>query len=213
MSKLRGVAEEDVFRALQEVELIQVAEREISSYSYGMLKRLGIAKAILGNPELIVLDEPTSGLDPIGRRKLIKLIKRLHKERETSFLISSHVLTELQRVCSWVCLMYNGNIIEQDFVDNLVRRYSSKTYVIKVSDPEKLVAALKSVKNLKIKTRGNLIYLKGDASTIQNDVVKLVVQTNNNLMLFSQVGISLEDIFVKILEKEDEKQQFEFKQF
>ena len=206
VAKLRNVPERDVYKTLQEVKLTQDAEKEVSCYSSGMLKRLGIAKAILGNPELIILDEPTSGLDPIGRRDLLKLIIRLRKERKINFLISSHVLTELQKVCSWVCLMYNGNSVEQGFISDIVEKYSSKIYIIKVSNPEKLMDALKSIRNLKVRVRGNSIYLKGDDSVIQNEVVKLISQANVSLISFYQVGTSLEDVFVKIIKTRGVKQ-------
>lgn len=103
-----GIPEKEAVEALRKVGLLNHAERKIAEYSAGMKIRLGLAKAIVGRPELVVLDEPTANLDPAGRMQLLKLIKRMHKEEGIGFLISSHVLPELQKVCSWVCLMYEG---------------------------------------------------------------------------------------------------------
>ncbi|WP_058302643.1 ABC transporter ATP-binding protein [Gorillibacterium timonense] len=83
----------------------------VGTYSLGMKQRLGIAQAILGQPELIILDEPANGLDPMGIRELRELILKLHETEGLTFLISSHLLDEIQKICPHVVLMKEGKLV------------------------------------------------------------------------------------------------------
>ena len=76
-----------------------------------MKQRLGIAQALLGNPEIVILDEPANGLDPMGMRELRELILQLNKEKNITFLISSHLLDELQKICSTLIIIKQGNVL------------------------------------------------------------------------------------------------------
>ncbi|MEM3466940.1 MAG: hypothetical protein QW566_10760, partial [Candidatus Jordarchaeales archaeon] len=143
---------------------------------------------------------PTANLDPTGRMQLLKLIKRMHKEEDIGFLISSHVLPELQKACSWVCLMYEGKAIEQDYVENLLEMYSSMVYALKVTKPDELATALRGL-GLRVKVKNNTLYVRGDASTICCEVPRLISRTECELISFHRLGRSLENVFVKALER------------
>ncbi|GAJ99877.1 LOW QUALITY PROTEIN: ABC-type multidrug/protein/lipid transport system, ATPase component [Geomicrobium sp. JCM 19055] len=84
---------------------------KIKNYSLGMKQRLGIAQALLGNPEIIILDEPANGLDPIGMRQLRELIIELNMDNQITFLISSHLLDEIQKICSDLIIIKDGKIL------------------------------------------------------------------------------------------------------
>ena len=108
IAKLKGISDPitESKKVLKLVELDQKAyARKIKGYSAGMRQRIGLAHALLGTPELVILDEPTSNLDPLGRAKVIELINRLKKDDDVSFLVSSHILPELERVCEHVILL------------------------------------------------------------------------------------------------------------
>jgi ABC-2 type transport system ATP-binding protein len=200
VARVRGLPENEAVEALRKVNLLNNADRKVSGYSAGMKVRLGLAKAIIGRPELVVLDEPTANLDPRGRIELLKLIKTMHRNENVNFLISSHILPELQKVCSWVCLMNEGRVVERGFVDDLLDKYASAVYILRVSKPSELAAALSNL-GLKVKVEYDALYVKGDALTIRQEVPKLISQIGCELIDFHRLGRSLENVFIKALEE------------
>jgi ABC-2 type transport system ATP-binding protein len=107
---------------LRLVELESARKRPIRSYSKGMQQRVGLAQALLNNPDLLILDEPTSGLDPIGRMQVRQIIQRLKNEGKTVFF-SSHELGEVETVCDRVAILSGGELKAEGRVCDLVRRY------------------------------------------------------------------------------------------
>ncbi len=99
-------------RALEQAGIAGAARVRVASFSKGMQQRLGLAVALLGDPDLLFLDEPTSALDPVGRREVRELLLRLKEEGKTVFL-NSHLLTEVEAVADHVALMRNGRVITQ----------------------------------------------------------------------------------------------------
>jgi ABC-2 type transport system ATP-binding protein len=107
---------------LKLVELDAVRRRPIKTYSKGMQQRVGLAQALINNPELLILDEPTSGLDPLGRMKVREIIQRLKQEGKTVFF-SSHELGEVETVCDRVAIISQGQLREEGRVSDLVAKY------------------------------------------------------------------------------------------
>jgi ABC-2 type transport system ATP-binding protein len=108
--------------ALKLVELEHARKRPIRTYSKGMQQRVGLAQALINNPDLLILDEPTSGLDPIGRMKVREIIQRLKNEGKTVFF-SSHELGEVETVCDRVAILHQGELKAEGRVVELVRHY------------------------------------------------------------------------------------------
>jgi ABC-2 type transport system ATP-binding protein len=107
---------------LKLVELEHARKRLIKTYSKGMQQRVGLAQALINNPDLLILDEPTSGLDPLGRMKVRDIIKRLKNEGKTVFF-SSHELGEVETVCDRVAIMHQGELMVEGRVDDLARQH------------------------------------------------------------------------------------------
>jgi ABC-2 type transport system ATP-binding protein len=105
---------------LEEMELVWAKRRQVREYSKGMARRLGLAQALINDPELIMLDEPTSGLDPIGTRKMKDLILRLKSQGKT-ILMCSHLLADVQDVCDRIAILHQGELRELGRVDALLR--------------------------------------------------------------------------------------------
>jgi ABC-2 type transport system ATP-binding protein len=105
----RAEMEKRIADLLKLVELEPAAKRPIKSYSKGMQQRVGIAQALINNPDLLILDEPTSGLDPLGRMKVREIIQRLKSEGKTVFF-SSHELGEVETVCDRVAIIHQGEL-------------------------------------------------------------------------------------------------------
>jgi ABC-2 type transport system ATP-binding protein len=107
---------------LKLVELESARKRLIKTYSKGMQQRVGLAQALINDPDLLILDEPTSGLDPIGRMKVREIIQRLKDQGKTVFF-SSHELGEVETVCDRVAILNQGQLREEGRVDKLVQKY------------------------------------------------------------------------------------------
>jgi ABC-2 type transport system ATP-binding protein len=116
------VRERRIDAVLKLVELEAVRKKTIRTYSRGMQQRVGLAQALINDPDLLILDEPTSGLDPIGRMKVRSLIQRLQQEGKTVFF-SSHELGEVETVCDRVAILSQGELKTLGRVDDLVREY------------------------------------------------------------------------------------------
>lgn len=118
---LRGdVTREEIDRALETVGLGDRGGDRVKSYSHGMKQRLGIAQALLGNPELVILDEPTSGLDPQGIKEVRELIARLARDRGMTVFLSSHLLSEIEQTADSMAIIHEGVLAVQGRVRELL---------------------------------------------------------------------------------------------
>jgi ABC-2 type transport system ATP-binding protein len=128
-----------VEEVLEKVGLTHAADQKVGTYSLGMKQRLGIAQALLGDPTIIILDEPANGLDPMGMRELRKLILQLREEAGCSFLISSHLLDELQQVCDHLVVIKEGKLIWQGEMSEI---FGETCYVYTLSPLSKAKALI-----------------------------------------------------------------------
>ncbi len=103
---------------LETVGMASYADRKVSTYSKGMLQRIGLAQSMMNDPDLIVLDEPTDGVDPVGRREIRDVLAAL-KKRGTTVFINSHLLSELELICDRVAILLGGTVARQGTVDEL----------------------------------------------------------------------------------------------
>jgi ABC-2 type transport system ATP-binding protein len=118
----RGEADRRIDALMKLVELEHARKRPIKTYSKGMQQRIGIAQALINNPDLLILDEPTSGLDPLGRMKVREIIQRLKSEGKTVFF-SSHELGEVETVCDRVAIVNQGELKVEGRVADLIAQY------------------------------------------------------------------------------------------
>lgn len=114
-------AQDEVLHSLDLVGLQSVAKRRVGSLSHGMIKRLGVAQAFLGQPEVILLDEPTAGLDPANARQVRDLVKRL--QESATIMVSSHNLDEVQELCDHVAILDHGRLVLAGSVDEITRSH------------------------------------------------------------------------------------------
>jgi ABC-type multidrug transport system ATPase subunit len=126
-------AEREVIEAMEKVGIAEHRKRGIHALSHGMLKRLGIAQAFLGKPEVILLDEPTSGLDPQNARQIRDLVRDLQRQRQVTTLISSHNLAEIQELCDHVAILDKGALRIAGPVDVITRQ--SRLLEVETSRP------------------------------------------------------------------------------
>jgi len=107
---------------LHMVGLDREARRRVGEYSKGMARRIGLAQALINDPDLLILDEPTTGLDPIGTAQIKELIERLNREHGKTILLSSHLLADVEDVCHRVCILYGGRQQALGDIRDLLRR-------------------------------------------------------------------------------------------
>jgi ABC-2 type transport system ATP-binding protein len=128
-----SIGRTDVVRVLERVGLAARADDRVKTYSLGMKQRLGIAAALLKDPEVLILDEPANGLDPAGIREVRQLLKSLGAEGRTVF-VSSHILSEVQQTCDRVAILARGRCITSGAVDEVLAGDSTGLFVV-VDDP------------------------------------------------------------------------------
>ncbi len=119
VAKIKSATEKQIDKALELVDLTARQQDKFSTYSLGMKQRLAIAAASLAEPDLIILDEPTNGLDPEGIRDVRQIIKALGAEGKTVFL-SSHLLSEVEQICTHVAVIKNGKILKQGSIREII---------------------------------------------------------------------------------------------
>ena len=135
-SILYGADDSKINEILETVGLGNTGKRKVKNFSLGMKQRLGIAVALLGDPEFLLLDEPINGLDPEGIKDIINVIVKLNKEKNITFLISSHLLDELSKVVTKYGIINEGVLIEEIEAKKLKDKCKNKL-VIEVDDPNK----------------------------------------------------------------------------
>ncbi|NLY66872.1 MAG: ABC transporter ATP-binding protein [Tissierellia bacterium] len=186
-------------RTLKLVGLENTGRKKVVNFSLGMKQRLGIAIALLSDPEFLILDEPTNGLDPMGIVELRQLIKRLNREREMTVLISSHILSELHQLATRYGIIHKGRLLEEISASELNQK--CRQYLrIKVDNPSKGATVLEAELNstdFEIMPDG-IIKLYSHLNDIQRVSLAL---TKNNLIIehFSQAGDDLESYFAKLV--------------
>ena len=145
LAKISGkeVSQNRIFELLELVGLKDRAKSKVKTYSHGMKQRLGIAQALLHNPELIVLDEPTTGLDPHGMKEIRDLIIRLSKEEKKTIFLSSHILSEIELVANRMIIINKGSKIVEGEVSKLLNTNSVKV-TVEVDNSEQAVKVLEN---------------------------------------------------------------------
>ena len=147
LAELQGfsaaAARSEAARVLKMVLLADAARKTPEMLSHGMLKRIAIAQAFLGAPELVLLDEPTAGLDPATASEMKNLIRSLDQER--TFIVSSHNLQDIEELCGSVVILDRGKIVEHRKVAELVSRSSCLTFRLEADPPEAIVGKLTAV--------------------------------------------------------------------
>jgi ABC-2 type transport system ATP-binding protein len=111
---------------LERFDLSSVADKKLAEFSSGMAQKIGLAQALLNDPRVLLLDEPTSGLDPLGRHDFLEFITQLAAERGVTVLFSTHILTDIERVCERVAILHRGRLIATGTLAELKRRHSAE---------------------------------------------------------------------------------------
>ena len=179
-SLLYGGTDKQIRDILNFVGLGKVGNKKAGAFSLGMRQRLGIALAMLGNPELLILDEPINGLDPAGIKEIRDLILRLNREREVTVLVSSHLLDELSKITTKYGIINGGVLVEEVSAAELSER--CKRYLKIVTDrPTEALALIKSkASDLDCKVQEDAVFVYSEVNSV----------TLNQYLVNSGIGVS-----------------------
>ena len=182
---------------LEQVGLIGRRRSKIGEFSKGMQQRVGLAQAILNDPELVILDEPTSALDPLGRREVREIVSSLKAQGKT-VLLNSHLLSEIEMTCDQVAILKQGQVIRLGKIDDLLAAPS--TVVMRVGNQSS--ALLKSLEGLArtVEISGEEIRATIGDEAIIPEIAAAVVGQGGRLMSLVPMRESLEDLFIRVVE-------------
>ena len=201
-SMTRSVRRHEILESLDVVGLKSRAFEKVRTFSHGMKQRLGIAQALLTEPELVILDEPTTGLDPQGMKEVRELIKKLAREREMTIFLSSHLLSEVELVSTRMAVINQGELVTQGSVSELLNLEATE-YSIEVSPLEQAVQLVKKLPWVE--------FLSSENGSIEARIQPGRAQELNRVLITNGMEVSsfsphrtLEDFFLKVTKGKSE---------
>lgn len=196
----RGIpGKKNIDKILKEVGLLEVKKKKFNNISLGMKQRLGLALALLGEPELLILDEPINGLDPSGIIEIRNLLLKLNREKNITIIISSHILSELYNIATCYGFLSKGKLVEELSLEQLNER--CRSYLeINVTNPKKFSVLLEEklgYKNYKIMSDG-LIHLF-EKDPINEEISRLAVENGIGLKSINEKSANLENYYLSLI--------------
>lgn len=190
-----------VENALEMLDLADTGDKAVSNYSLGMKQRLGIARAIITKPELLILDEPMNGLDPAGMKQIRNLLKILCKEYNITILISSHLLSEIESIADTVGILHYGKLLNEISMSDI--RDMNLAYIeLEVNNVQKASIILSDKLNLSnFKIFDDKIIRIYDDAVTPSDISMAMGKGNIVLDAIGKKSETLEDYFLKITEE------------
>lgn len=198
-SQILGIHDDrKIFSVLSDVGLEDVAaeKKHAGNFSLGMRQRLGIAMALLGDPEFLILDEPMNGLDPAGIVSIRELILKLNRERNITFLISSHILSELSLVATKYGIISKGKLIKEITAEQLHCECARITQ-ISSDEPQKLGEILKSSISNQLEYTPDGIKIIGDIDL--NELFSVIIHAGVKILSVNCSETSFEDYYLSVI--------------
>ena len=197
--RIFGVPESRAIEVLRMVDLQDASDRAIKALSAGMLQKFAIAHALVHSPRLIVADEMTANLDPQARSSLLDLVLKLNKDEKATFLLSSHILPELSRVCDSVAIINQGKVWASGRLTELYDKYAAGTIRITTDKPEELAAEIRKlpyVEKVDSDIRGLTIRIRsGNEDRLYEDAPSLARRVQARIQGIETGGASLEELY------------------
>ncbi len=197
MSGMSAAARRERIPALLErVRLSEWADVRVKKFSKGMVQRLGLAAALVADPDVLLLDEPTDGVDPVGRREIRDLLQE-EARRGRAILLNSHLLSEIEQTCSRVAILRKGRVVREGRIEDLTRQEARYRMVARPVD-ERLLEAFRATGAAVERVNGHLILSVRDLAHV-NDLVDRLRAQGASLEELSPDRSTLEDVFVDLV--------------
>lgn len=205
VADLKGVAHRDIDRVLGIVRLTKDADRKVGQYSLGMKQRLGIAMALLGEPQLLILDEPTNGLDPAGIQEMRSLIASMPETTGATVLISSHLLGEMEQMVNQVGILNHGRLIFEGSLQEL-QRHSRGDLRLRLLDAAKgrAVLARQGVRVAPLPGQPDTLVLPPLSDALLAPLVAALADSGAGVVGLTAEAKTLEEIFLGLTQKSGE---------
>jgi lantibiotic transport system ATP-binding protein len=201
LTRLVDIPPNRVEEALRQVELLDAADKLVGHYSQGMKQRLGLAMALLNEPQLLILDEPTNGLDPGGIRSIRELLVRLAKQFGISVFVSSHLLSEMEKIADHLGVIHQGKLMFQGTLKELQQARDGYVY-INTRDPEAALAILKNERVACRFAKEETVMVDASEPEIIARLNRLLVQAGLQVYGITEHTHKLEDLFLELTAKE-----------
>jgi ABC-2 type transport system ATP-binding protein len=209
-ARLRGVnnASKRVEQVLELVNLIERRNTLVRNLSKGMRQRLGLAQALVHDPQIVILDEPTIGIDPQQVIEVRESVRQLGQSH--TVLFSTHILSEAEQVCDRVIIINNGHIVAEGVPTSLRKQLQSGEHLyVQISGANeatarKLLANISGVEDVQIQAEGFEVRTR-PGKDIRGEIAEKIVRAGYRLQELRPVAITLEDIFLELVGKEDDR--------
>ena len=188
----------ELHEKLSTVKIEHLGKRKIGYLSSGQKQRVGLAQALIGDPEVIIADEPMANLDPAGKQQITTLIRSLaHEDSNRAFFVSTHILAEAETLSDRIIILNEGKIVSDKPLDELRENYSSQAFFVNVSDRELLQQALSKnswIQGIKI-VKGGIEIKTSEPEELFRELPKVIAARGLSLLMFRPARSQLESLF------------------
>lgn len=199
--KITGMTDAEIkTRSDELLELVGLGEekKRIKGFSRGMKQRLGIAQALLNSPKLLICDEPTSALDPVGRKEILDVLSKV--KEQTTVIFSTHILSDVERICDEVAFLHDGNIVLKGSLDEVKRIRKSSSVQIECFNHADVAKVLKILPEGKNVGSTAILYESADEKKMSEMMMRLV-KNDISIQKIEMLEPTLEDLFVEVVSK------------
>ncbi|HQF70842.1 MAG TPA: ABC transporter ATP-binding protein [Promineifilum sp.] len=186
-----------VLESLARVNLLPAANKQIKSLSKGMRQRLGLAQALIGDPDLLLLDEPSSGLDPEGQEEIQTYIEEVRAVGKT-ILMSTHQLPEVTRVCTYLVILKDGQVLYQN---RMAEALTLQPHIaIQVDRPLDAVRPLLAMVHPDIAIEGQEVVLRNESITMRRQILSVLINQGYDIMRVEQRRVTLAELYAEAVQ-------------
>jgi ABC-2 type transport system ATP-binding protein len=214
MASLRGLSgtrlQEEVREKLEIVQMKHLEKRKISKLSSGQKQRVGLAQALIGDPDVIIADEPTANLDPAGKQEIIGRIRALaHEDANRAFFISTHILAEAEPLSDRILILNKGQIVADQAIHEIKEKATSQVFFVNVSNKEALQNALRDTTwttEARL-AKGGLEIMTDHPEELFKELPKLIAAQKLSLLMFRPAKSKLESLFFELTDNDSTRSQ------